>query len=77
MGQDEFTVWWYDPDGNHHKELAHVDAKTAVEFALEFPKRPAGWVGIIQRIIITDGGDFCVFEWKHGEGVTYPERVKE
>jgi len=30
MGQNEFTVWWYDPDGNHHKELAHVDAKTGL-----------------------------------------------
>jgi hypothetical protein len=30
--------------------------------------------GIIRRIIITDEDDFTVFEWRYGEGVTYPLR---
>lgn len=49
-----------------------VDAKTAVETAKEYTDRPAALIGIVCRIIITDGGDFTVFEWKFGEGVTYP-----
>jgi uncharacterized protein CbrC (UPF0167 family) len=77
VSKNEFSVFWYDPDGNYHRELSYVDAKTAVEFAHDFVKRPAGLLGIIQRVIITDGGDFCVFEWKYGKGVTYPEKVKE
>jgi hypothetical protein len=76
MAEGEFNVFWWDPDGNYHKELSNVDAETAVKFAMDFPKRPAGLLGFIQRVIITDGGDFCVYEWKHGEGVTYPERNK-
>lgn len=27
------------------------------------------------RIIITDGGDCTVREWKRGEGITWPERM--
>jgi hypothetical protein len=27
----------------------------------------------IERIVVTDGGDFTVFEWKKGEGITWPE----
>jgi hypothetical protein len=29
-------------------------------------------MGITKRVIITDGGDNIVFQWKAGEGVTYP-----
>jgi hypothetical protein len=73
----EFSVYWDDPEGNHHCELSMVDAETAVRFAIEFPKRPAGLLGIIRRVIITDGGDFTVYEWKYGEGQTFPERIRE
>ena len=26
----------------------------------------------INRVIITDGGDYTVFEWKRGAGITWP-----
>lgn len=29
---------------------------------------------IYERVIITDGGDSIVFEWKRGQGVTWPTR---
>jgi hypothetical protein len=74
-GQNEFSVYWFDPDGNSNLELAHVDARTAVDFAMDFPNRPAGLMGVIRRVIITDGGDFCVYDWRHGDGQVYPERV--
>ena len=28
--------------------------------------------GSINRIIITDGDDYTVFEWKRGAGITWP-----
>lgn len=33
---------------------------------------------VTKRLIITDGGDHCVFEWTRGKGVTFPtpEQVK-
>lgn len=70
----EFSVYWFDADECSYPELRGVDAKTSVEFAKGLTERPAALMGIIQRIVITDGGDFTVFEWKNGEGVTYPPR---
>jgi hypothetical protein len=52
-----------------------VDAKTAVEAARHYTANVAARLGITQRVIITDGGDATVFEWKQGEGVTFPETL--
>jgi hypothetical protein len=27
-----------------------------------------------KRVIITDGGDYCVFEWQFGKGIVWPYR---
>ena len=51
-----------------------VSAEEAVETARSYTTRPAAVLGIIRRVIITDGGDNTCFEWKNGEGVTYPPR---
>lgn len=29
-------------------------------------------IGIIRKVIITDGGDFINFQWEFGKGITYP-----
>ncbi len=68
----EFSVWWDDPEGSHHNELRFVTPERAVEMALSLAHRPAAHIGIIQRVIITDGGDFTVFEWKHKQGIVFP-----
>jgi hypothetical protein len=31
---------------------------------------------MVERVIITDGGDDCCFEWKRGEGVTFPPEAR-
>lgn len=69
---DEFSVWWDDPEGMQHREGRAMGAEEAVELAKSLTVRPAALMGIIRRVIITDGGDFTVFEWKQGEGVTFP-----
>lgn len=77
-GRNEFSVWWWDPEGNYNREADHVDAETAVNTVRSLLNRkPAMMLGVFKRIIITDGGDFTVYEWKHGEGQTYPERIRE
>jgi hypothetical protein len=77
MSENEFSVWWDDPQGNHHPERRFIGAQEAVELAKNLTQRPAVLLGIIQRVIITDGGDFTVFEWKHGEGVTFPKQGEQ
>jgi hypothetical protein len=69
---DEFSVWIFFPDGSHVDEVRWVDAETAVRLAKEITERPAAEIGLIERVIITDGGDNTCFEWKHGQGVTFP-----
>jgi hypothetical protein len=68
----EFSVWWDDPEGMRHREGRAMGAKEAVELAKSLTVRPAAQIGIVCRVIITDGGDFTVFEWKAREGVTFP-----
>jgi len=75
-GRAQFSVWLFFPDDIHEPELQWVDAKTAVERARSCALRPAAQAGIIRRIIITDGGDHTVFEWKFGEGVTFPPEAR-
>ena len=40
------------------------------------PTMPAACGCGLERVIITDTGDSCVFEWKLGEGVTFPPEAK-
>jgi hypothetical protein len=71
----EFSVWLWFPDGSYMFEAQHISAKDAVELSKRMSLRPAIATGIAcERITITDGGDFTVFEWKPKEGVTFPER---
>jgi len=74
MADGEFSVVQFFPDGTWERVAEWVDGRTAVETAKSYTERPAALIGIIARIVITDGGDFTVFEWRFGEGVVYPTR---
>jgi hypothetical protein len=67
----EFSVYWWDRAGNQHEEHCGVDAKTAVTAAKRLAHGPASVLGIVSRVIITDGVNCINFEWKKGEGVTF------
>ncbi len=73
----EFSLYWWDADEGQHEELRFVPPERAVMRAQTLIQGPAALIGIVQRVIITDGGDFTNFEWKHGEGVIYPPQRKE
>ncbi len=72
MTEEQFNVVQFFPNGDSHYERRGIGAIAAVTFAKELTERPAAVIGITRRIIITDGGDNTVFEWKYGEGVTFP-----
>ncbi len=72
MATGEFSVYWWDPEGNYYREIRRVDPETAVRTAKSLTERPAALLGMIRRVIITDGGDCTNFEWKYGEGITFP-----
>jgi hypothetical protein len=60
-----------------HVRVGVVDAETAVTTAKRVTDSPAAQLGVVARVIITDGGDFTCFEWRAGEGVTFPPRGTE
>lgn len=68
----EFSVWQFFADEVHEPLLRFVDGRTAVERARHATLSVGARIGTVRRVIITDGGDHTVFEWRFGEGVTFP-----
>lgn len=71
---DEFSVYQFFEDGSYEKVRSFVGAEEAVKAAKHYCNSVAAKIGVVHRVIITDGGDCTVFEWKYGEGVVFPER---
>lgn len=71
MSEDTFNVFWWDTDGRQYDELSGVDPKQAVDAAKRLADGPASILGFVQRIIITDSGDCCNFEWIKERGVMF------
>jgi hypothetical protein len=71
-GLDEYSVFQFFPDETYERVAAFTGAKLAVETAAALTRSVGAKLGTTRRVIITDGGDFTVFEWKFGQGVTFP-----
>ena len=76
MTRGEFSVWWWDVDGGQHEELRFVDAEKAMDRVVALAKGPSSHLGIVTRIIITDGGDCTCLEWRKLEGLVFPPPQK-
>jgi len=70
----EFSVYQFFPDESCERVSSFIDARSAVEQAKRLTETVGARIGTTRRVIITDGGDCTVFEWKHGQGVTFPPR---
>jgi len=73
MTSGEFSVWQFFEDGSQEQVRNHVDAEEAVRAAHHYCNSVAARIGITVRVIITDGGDCCCFEWKRDEGIVFPK----
>jgi hypothetical protein len=72
--RDEFSVYQFFPDEICERVLHFVDVETAVKCARRLTESVGARLGMTRRVIITDGGDCVCFEWKHGEGITFPTK---
>jgi hypothetical protein len=70
--EELFNVWQFFPDNTHECVGRGLTAEQAVNLAHSYTTRPAAQIGIIQRVMITDCGDCCVFEWTRDQGVIFP-----
>ena len=69
--ENEFSVYWWDRDGGQHRELQFVDVDTALKATRRLCCGPAAALGVVKKVMITDGGDHCNFLWEDGR-LIYP-----
>lgn len=74
--EELFSVYQFFRDGTHEKVREDVGAEEAVKAAHHYSRNVAAAMGMTRRVIITDSGDSTVFEWKYGEGVTFPPEAR-
>lgn len=70
----EFSVYQFFRDGSYECVRSRVSAEEAMLAVQHYTSNVAAKLGITQRVIITDGGDCTNFEWRLGEGVTFPAK---
>jgi hypothetical protein len=69
-----FDVWLFFRSGAYERLEDGLSAQEAVEAAKRCSESVGAKTGLLEEIIITDGGGNCVFQWLHGKGVTFPPR---
>lgn len=76
--EDElFSVYQFFPDGQYEKVREHVNIKQAMDAARHYCTCVAARIGTTVEVIICDGEDLRIFEWKFGQGVTFPQREQK
>lgn len=70
----EFSVCQFFVSGDYEYVRRWVSAEEATEAFKHYTNNVATRMGMVTRVIITDGGDCTNAEWKHGEGVVYPPK---
>jgi len=71
-----FSVHQFFINGMNERVRDWVPIEEAVAAARHYTSNVAVKMGITTRVIITDSMDRCVFEWKNGEGITFPAEMK-
>lgn len=73
---ERFSVYQFFAGGSYERVRELVPAEEAVKTAHHYTHNIASKLGIVERVIITDDEDYCCFEWKRGEGVTFPPEAR-
>ena len=76
MSDERFSVYQFFPDETYECVRDSVDIKEALDAARHYCASVGAQLGTTRRVIISDTGDCTVFEWKYGEGVTFPPECK-
>ena len=72
MSGGEFSVVQFFENGMYEYVRRGVGAKEAVEASAHYCGSVGARMGVVTKVMITDGDDFCVFQWEHGKGVVFP-----
>jgi hypothetical protein len=70
----EYSVWAFsDQLKTDLCECDHVTFEEALRWFKHHTTNVPANIGMTSRVIIVDGGDCIVAEWKHGQGITWPK----
>lgn len=78
----EFSVVQYFSEGSVEEGTGyeyvrrHVSAKEAMKAFKHYTHNVAARLGMVERVIVTDGGDCVNFEWQYGKGITFPDAAE-
>ena len=72
---DRYSVVQFFVDGLWERVLERVPGMEAMSKARWCSTSVGAQVGTTTRVIVVDGGDSIVFEWKGGQGITYPPEL--
>lgn len=67
-----FSVYQFFPNDHYERVLFHVPLDDAIRVAMQLATSVGAKIGTTRRVIITDGGDSCVWEWVYGKGLVFP-----
>ena len=70
----EFSVVQFFEDGSYEYVRKLVSAEEAMSAVKHYTSSMGVKMGFVKRVIITDGGDCCCFEWLHDKGVVFPPK---
>lgn len=68
----EFSVYQFFAKGHYERTLSESCARDAVKWAIQLATGSGAKTGTTRRVIIRDGGDHTVWDWRYGEGLVFP-----
>lgn len=74
MSTGEFSVCQFFADESYEYVRRFVSPEEVMEAFNHYTKSVAVQLGLVARVIITDGGDMTNMEWVRGKGVTFPRK---
>lgn len=73
MSAESFSVHQFFADESSECVRRFVPGPETVDAAIHYSTSVGARVGTTVRVVIADGGDCCVWEWKREEGITFPD----
>jgi hypothetical protein len=74
--EGEFSVCQFFVDGSYEYVRRRVSVEEAIHAVKHYTQSKAVQLGIVQRVIITDGYDCINFEWRADLGIIFPPPPK-
>lgn len=75
--EGEFSVYQFFENGSYEKVREFVSAEEASRAAGHYCTSMGVKLGLVNRVIITDGGDCTCFEWIAGKGIVFPPKEEQ